>query len=228
MQEWEKNLGIIVVTYQTPLCLEICLLSIRRCVQTYDLIVVDNGKDPESAKVVSRTQNVYKYHSFNNIGFCKAVNVAVREMKANYFAILPADCIVTPFWKEHMIRALVEMPKAGIVAPMCTQTSGLQGVEVGGLHEQTFELSRIVFNGAVFKTDVFRSLGGLDEGFTNKGGNFCDDDLSRRYVIAGYKNYVVGHLIFHTMSASYLGKADLFAQDLEAGRAYYNKKWFGK
>ncbi|MBA7496977.1 hypothetical protein ES702_07586 [subsurface metagenome] len=228
MQEWERSLGIVVVTYQTPICLEICLLSIRRCVQTYDLIVVDNGSDSESANVVSRAKNVYKYLSFQNIGFCKAVNQAVKNLKSVYLAIVPADCIITPFWKEHMIKALVELPKAGIVGPMCTQTSGLQGVEGTGLHEQNFECSRIVFNGAVMKTDVFRSLGGLDEGFPNKGGNFCDDDLSRRYVIAGYKNYVVGHLIFHTTSASYLGNVDNYGKDLELGRAHYNTKWFGK
>ena len=228
MQEWERSLGIIVVTYQTPICLEICLLSIRRCVSTYDLIVVDNGNDPETANVVSRAKNVYKYHKPGNIGFCKAVNRAVKEFKTMYFAIVPADCIITPFWKETMIKGLITLPKAGIVGPMCTQTSGLQGVEVSGMQSEWIELSRIILNGAVMKTDVFRSLGGLDEGFPNKGGNFCDDDLSRRYIIAGYKNYVIGHLIFHTKSASYLGKAEIYDKDLEAGRAYYNSKWFGK
>ena len=226
MGEKEKTLGIVVVNYKTPANLAMCLLSIRQYVDNYELIIVDNGEDEASKAVIYKFPFDKKVLYEKNIGFCKAVNKAAFQMKSEYFAILPADCMVTLNWKVIMWGGITTIKKAGIVGAMCTQTSGPQGIEARGMITEPLPCQRIILNGAVMRTETFKSLGGLDESFPNKGGNFSDDDLGRRYTIAGYHNYILPVLVFHNRSASFLGDVDEYNKDLTKGRDYFTKKWF--
>lgn len=228
MNEKQNKLGIVVVNYKTPAHLAMCLTSIGQYVDNHEIIIVDNGEDEHSKKVIENTPFEKKTLFEKNIGFCKSVNKAVKNMVTEYFAVIPADCMVTLKWKATLLKAMKNIPKVGIVGPMCTQTSGPQGIEVGGMIDQPIPLQRIILNGAMMRTETFKSIGGLDERFPNKGGNFCDDDLGRRYVIAGYKNWVMPVLIFHNRSASYWGDVDAYTADIKTGREYFTHKWFKK
>lgn len=222
------KLGIVVVNYKTPANLAMCLLSIRTYVENFELIIVDNGEDQKSREVIQHAAWTESTFFEKNIGFCKAVNKGVKELEAEYFAIMPADCMVTQQWEGVMNYTIRGLPRAGIVGPMCTQASGPQGIEIGGMIKQPIEFQRVILNGAVMKKEVFIKMGGLDESFPNKGGNFCDDDIGRRYVLGGYKNYIVPVLIFHSRSASYQGDLDKYQRDINMGRDYFTKKWFKK
>ena len=226
MENKREVLGIVVVTYKTPINLKMCLISIGHYVDDYDLIIVDNGGDEQSKAAIWDCLHKRKVLYEKNIGFCKAVNKAVKQLQTEFFAVVPADCIVTLNWKVKLMNAIKTLPKAGIVATMATQTSGAQGIENNKMIQHPMECQRIILNGAVMKTETFKSLGGLDELFPNKGGNFADDDLGRRYYIAGYRNYIIPDLIFHTRSASYLGDLEAYKADLFQGRDYFTKKWF--
>ncbi|GAH71436.1 unnamed protein product, partial [marine sediment metagenome] len=50
--------------------------------------------------------------------------------------------------------------------------------------------------------------------------------LSTRFALAGYKNYIVNHLIYHMQGASYKGSNEALRRDMELGEDYYNRKWF--
>lgn len=225
MEEHEKGIGIIVVNYKTPFNLQMCVLSIGMYVENNELVVVNNGEETGSLLVIKGDKKIKKGLFEKNIGFCRGVNLGVKEVETEYIAIVPADCIITPGWKEGMIRAFTWVDKPGILGPMATQTSGMQGVEDRGMLNRIFEMPRIVLNAAVMKRKAFWEVGGMDEGFPNMGGNFSDDDLSRRFIAAGYKNYIVNHLVYHTRGASYQGDVELYKKDLEMGREYFNKKW---
>lgn len=223
-----ETLGIVVVNYKTPVNLTMCLIAISHYVDSYELMIVDNGGDAESKKLLELCESPRKVFYEKNIGFCKAVNKVMKEFHTEYFAIVPADCIVTLNWKVKLMAAIRQLPKAGIVATMCTQTSGPQSIEKNLMPQHARECQRIILNGAVLRVDTFKSLGGLDERFPNPGGNFSDDDLARRYYIAGYRNYIIPDLIFHNRSASFHGDLEKYKDDLNAGRAYYTNKWFKK
>lgn len=228
MKKEEKKIGIVVVNYKTPANLAMCLLSIRQYVDSFELTIVDNGEDEQSREVIEKTLLGQKRLYEKNIGFCKSVNKAVKNMVTEYFAVIPADAMVSLNWKVKMLEAIKNLRKAGIVGPMCTQTSGPQGIEARGMINEPLPCQRIILNGAVMRTETFKSMGGLDELFPNKGGNFCDDDLGRRYAIAGYQNYIIPVLVFHNRSASYWGDVDAYTEDIKMGREYFTKKWFKK
>lgn len=225
MNKKAERIGIVIVNYKTPIHLAMCLLSVSHFVDSYELVIVDNGEDEESKKVIEPWESKAHVYYQRNIGFCKSVNKAIKHFRSEYFAIVPADCIVTLNWKIKLLQAIKELPKAGIVACMATQTSGPQGIESAGMIPRPTECQRIILNAAMLRTETFKSLGGLDDEFPNKGGNFSDDDLARRYYIAGYKNYIIPEIVFHMRSASYQGDVAAYKQDIFLGRDYYTKKW---
>jgi len=111
------------------------------------------------------------------------------------------------------------------VSTMCTFTSGNQGIEQQGLYNVTQKVERVILNGAMMRKEDFLLVGGMDEGFPNKGGNFSDDDLAKRFVKKGFNNYILNHLIHHNTSRSYGGRNAAFLKDLQMGADYYKRKW---
>jgi GT2 family glycosyltransferase len=225
MEEQEKKIGIVVVNYKTPIHLQMCLLSIELYVNNYELVVINNSDEKGSMLVIKGGEPIKKDFYEGNAGFCKGVNAGIKELETEYISIVPADCMITPGWKEKMIKAFLEVNKPGILAPMATQSSGLQEVEAQGLFRKIIEMPRIILNGAVMKRETFWEVGGMDEGFPNLGGSFSDDDLSRRFIMAGHRNYIVDHLIFHIKGQSYHGDVEMFKKDMTLGREYFEKKW---
>lgn len=228
MNQKKEELGIVVVNYRTPANLAMCLISIKMYVDSFELVIVDNGEDEESKEVIEKFKIWKGVFYEKNIGFCKGVNKGVNELEADYFAIVPADCMVIQGWKEVMLEMAKKLPAAGIVGPMSTQCSGPQGIEARGMIGQPTPCQRIILNGAVMSKATFKHVGGLDEKFPNKGGNFSDDDLGRRYLLAGYKNYIIPALVFHNIGSSYQGRAEAMREDMLIGQKYFTQKWFKK
>lgn len=223
--EKDKKLEIVIVAYNTPLELLMCLTSVRLFTRNSKVIIVDNGNDDQMWEMVKGDKIIKTVIKEGNLGFCRGVNKGVEKVETEQFAILPADCIITEGWENRMLYQIPTLKKPGIVAPMCTQTSGYQGVERNGLMQVTQVIKRVVLNGAVMFTEDFLKVGGMDTDFPNMGGNFSDDDLSRRFYDAGYINYIVNHLIYHNQARSYGGKTEGMANDFRQGLEYYKKKW---
>lgn len=221
----EKKLDIVVVTYNTPIELAMCLASVRLFTKNSEVIVVDNGEDKDTWEYIVGDPLIKEVFRGENLGFCKGVNKGVEKVETEWFAILPADCMLTQGWENRMLHQIPTLEIPGIVAPMCTQTSGNQGVEKEGLRMITQKVKRIILNGAVMRKEDFSKVGGMDEGFPNKGGNFSDDDLARRFIKAGYNNYILNHLIFHNQARSYGGPNEEMMKDFKQGMAYYKRKW---
>lgn len=223
--EKEKKLEIVLVTYNTPTELSMCLSSVFLFTKHSRVIVVDNGDVEFFLKDLQNEKIIKTVIQEGNLGFCKGLNRGVKEVETEYFAVLPADCMLTVGWENRMLHQVPTLKNHGIVAPMCTQTSGYQGIERQGLLELTQVAKRVILNGAVMRKEDFLKVGGMDEGFPNKGGNFSDDDLSRRFFDAKYTNYIVNHLIFHNTSRSYGGQNEGLLKDFNEGKAYYSRKW---
>jgi GT2 family glycosyltransferase len=221
----KEKIDIVVLTYNTPIELSMCLNSIQLYTVNCKVIIIDNGDDNIPLVDVFGQPFIKKVISGGNLGFCIGLNRGVDEVTTEKFAVLPADCMITQGWESRMTQQFNTLKNPGIVAPMCTQTSGHQGVERGGLPGVTQRVERIILNGAVMRKEDFLKVGRMDENFPNKGGNFSDDDLSRRFYEAGYTNYVLNHLIFHCMARSYGGMTEAFQEDYNKGWWYFKKKW---
>ena len=221
----EEKLEIVVVTYNTPTELNMCLSSVFLFTKNSRVIIVDNGDDKLPLMMMQQEEIIKAVIQRGNLGFCKGVNMGVEEVETERFAILPADCMLTDGWENRMLYQIPTLKNPGIVAPMCTQTSGSQGIERQGLLGITQMVKRVILNGAVMRKEDFLKVGGMDEGFPNKGGNFSDDDLSRRFYNEKYNNYILDHVIYHNQGRSYGGRKEMFVNDMREGEAYYRRKW---
>jgi len=220
-----EKLEIVIVTYNTPLELLMCLNSVKLFTRNSRVIIVDNGTEPIGQLYALKDELIKKVMLPGNIGFCKGVNRGVAEVETEWFGILPADCMLTEGWENRMMYQVPTLENPGIVSTMCTFTSGNQGIEQKGLYNVTQKVERVILNGAVMRKKDFLLVGGMDEGFPNKGGNFSDDDLSKRYAKMGFNNYILNHVIHHNNARSYGGRNARFLKDLQMGADYFKRKW---
>lgn len=220
-----EKLEIVIVTYNTPLELLMCLNSVKIFTRNSRVIIVDNGTNQMEAVYGLKDKLIKTVILEGNLGFCKGVNRGVEEVDTEWFCILPADCMLTDGWENRMMYQVPTLENPGIVSTMCTNTSGNQGIEQEGLRNITQKVERVILNGAVMKKKDFLLVGGMDEGFPNKGGNFSDDDLAKRYVKMGFNNYILNHVIHHNNARSYGGQNEKFVKDLNMGAEYFKRKW---
>jgi len=224
-EELFKKLDIVVVSYNTPIEFIMCLSSVLLFTKNCKVIVIDNGDEEMPLEESLKKGVIKKIIREGNLGFCKGVNRGVEEVDTEWFCILPADCMLTHGWENRMMYQVPTLKNPGIVATMCTQTSGTQGIEHRGLLAVTQVVERVILNGAVMRKEDFLLVGGMDEGFPNLGGNFSDDDLAKRFVKKGFHNYILNHVIHHNQGRSYGGVNEKFIQDMKAGGEYYKRKW---
>lgn len=99
----EKELSIIIVSYNTRKITEDCLESIWRSLQgiklDYEIIVVDNNSKDGSREMLSQmvkipTNNLKVINSEKNLGFGKANNQAVIQAQGKYLLFLNTDVVV--------------------------------------------------------------------------------------------------------------------------------------
>ena len=118
------------------------------------------------------------------------------------------DVIVTPKWLEQMLEALYSSEKVGAVGPV---TNYAHGQEITVTYQNEAEMvsfasevtekfknkwsqkTKLIGFCLLFKKSVLEEVGVLDELFSP--GNYEDDDISFRILLAGYK-LLLCHNIF--------------------------------
>lgn len=92
------RLSIIIVTYNSAELIVNCLQSLYkglRGIEPSEVIVVDNNSDDETAVVVEQDfPRVQLIKSRKNVGFSRAVNVAVKKSQGDHILLLNPDMMV--------------------------------------------------------------------------------------------------------------------------------------
>ncbi len=102
--------SIIVVNWNTKALLRRCLKSIRETAGGLDLetLVVDNGsEDGSAAMVAAEFPEVRLLDRSENLGFSKAVNLALPETSGDFILLLNSDTVLGPGSLEKT-RAVME------------------------------------------------------------------------------------------------------------------------
>src|SRR5262249_48179984 len=83
-----------------------------------EIIVVDNAsQDGSSEMIQTRFSNVKLIRSEENLGFAKGNNVAIRQSKGRYIALVNPDVIVLPGCLDALADFLDQNPRVGNVGP---------------------------------------------------------------------------------------------------------------
>lgn len=125
----EKDLSIIIVSYNVRELLKDCLISIFDTVNEaavrYEIIVVDNNsKDQTAEMVAARFPRVKLIANSHNHGFAAANNQAIRHARGRYLLLLNPDTIIKPFAIEQVLNFINTTPDAGIVGCKLLNSDG--------------------------------------------------------------------------------------------------------
>lgn len=227
-------IDIIITTWNLPDYLKLCIESIKLHTKDYRIIVVNNGQDRETIKKIDKFEsisfdfgekNLIVINNPENLGYCKAINQGVNAATSEYVALVTNDIIVTPDWLEKMLQVFKDQKNVGLVGAIETHASGIQDLATIGYLKEPLKSDRIILGCALFHRETFLKMGGMDEKFPNLGGNYSDDDLSRRYFLKGFNNYIAPVIVFHFPSMSYKSGLANQLEDLRIGKKYFLEKW---
>jgi GT2 family glycosyltransferase/glycosyltransferase involved in cell wall biosynthesis/Flp pilus assembly protein TadD len=243
------HVSIIILTFNQLKYTQECIESIRKHTpEPHEIIFVDNGSNDGSVKwlrkLVDKNSNYQLIENKKNLGFSKGCNQGIKASSGEYIVLLNNDVVVTENWLDGMLKCQNIGPDIGIVGPMTNHISGPQKVPCVGysdieqLHAyaRAFRIKnrsrripnrRVVGFCMLFRKQLVEEIGFLDENFGS--GNFEDDDLCLRAVLAGYRNMIAGDVfIHHYGSQTFIGNGIDYGSSLSGNRKIFIEKWSGE
>jgi N-acetylglucosaminyl-diphospho-decaprenol L-rhamnosyltransferase len=119
------DVRIGIVSWQTAGLLERCLSHIPAALGSLDgeVVVVDNASTDSSSEVARRFAATVVSNDVN-IGYARAMNVALRDARAPFLIALNPDTMPPPGSLETLVSRLRADPGLGIVVPRLVNEDG--------------------------------------------------------------------------------------------------------
>lgn len=198
-------IDIVVPVWNRPVETRNCLVNLINYSPDARLIMVDNGSDRETEKMLQEfseglDERAFLLRNDVNQGLVKALNRGLEKGEAEFLLIVKNTSEVGPGWLEPLVTFAGERRDAGLIVPrLVLKGTGKVKEKVGN----ACEVSQGSFAAMLIRKSLYDTVGGLDEEMD--GGNWCLRDYSRKACRAGY-------LTFHVP-----GPAVLYEEDVQLG-----------
>ena len=110
-----SDLSIIIPTFYPGEIINNCIDSLP---QESDIIIVDNGDDPELENILKNKYPRIRHYKIGDIGLPKSFNFAVKKTKNENILITQPDVTFEKDTISNLISASIKYPNAGIIAPI--------------------------------------------------------------------------------------------------------------
>jgi GT2 family glycosyltransferase len=120
-------LSVIIVNFNTSELLIQTLQSLYANLPSFEteVFVVDNASTDDSCDLVSDCfPQVRLLRSAENIGFCRANNLALGQAQGEYLMLLNSDTVVKPGSVERMVEVMTSDPAIGLLGPRLENLDG--------------------------------------------------------------------------------------------------------
>lgn len=116
----EPAITVIVVNYNGGGFLRGCLASLAaQTFRDFETILVDNASSDNSLDtIVEKPERLTILRETKNHGFAGGNNLAARQARGSWIALLNPDAEAAPDWLESLMRAITERPTHRIVASL--------------------------------------------------------------------------------------------------------------
>ena len=168
----KKLISIIIPCYNDAQYIKQSVLSALN--QTYsniEVIVVDDGSNEETKKVLKKLQNqITKLITQENQGQSKARNVGIRESKGDYILVLDSDDYFEPTFCEKAIEIFKVNFNAKLVTCYGNKIHNSKAIDVfmpTGGYSKDFLFKNCATGSAIFKKTDWHIAGGYDEEMRN-------------------------------------------------------------
>ena len=114
------EISVVIVAWNAKRYLELCLNSLAEAPpkRSMEVFVVDNASSDGTAEMVETAYPWVKFIKSNeNLGFSRGNNVAIRQCRGRYIALVNPDVIVFPGCLDALADFLDENPRVGDVGP---------------------------------------------------------------------------------------------------------------
>jgi GT2 family glycosyltransferase len=125
--EPEKDLSIVIVSYNTKRLLKKCLESIFRFQKdlSFEVILVDNhSQDKSAAMAREKFPQVRMLENKRNLGFAAASNQGIRFSRGRFVLLLNPDTEFTRGGITDMIRFMESQKEVGVCGPRMKSPDG--------------------------------------------------------------------------------------------------------
>ena len=245
------KVSVLIVSYNSAEFLGPCLRALLQDTSypAFEVIVVDNASTDDSAKIAAEfsatDDRIRAVRLPTNTGFAAGNNAAARLATGEHLIFLNADAMVTPGWIGYLLRHLLLDRRIGLICPVTNFAGNEAKINIDYDDEATMRsfATRIARENrgaaidiavaplfcALMRTDLFREIGGLDEGYGI--GMFEDDDLAEAVRQRGFRVCAAEDCFVHHFgqgSFSQLASAEynrIFDENLKRYEGRWNKKW---
>ena len=194
---------------------------------SYELIVIDNGSQPEAADYARACADRAVLNP-NNRGFAPGMNQGLACAGGEYIAFCNNDSLVPPFWASRLVETARAHPRAAIVVPAITAASNPvtvraePGTDIVVLDPFSAPPAAVVY---MMRRDTMLGLGGWEEEYEIASGEDVDlcfkawvNDLD----VVFDERVLVAHVGHATAS-----KLDDWPQLWTLNRRRFLTKWMG-
>ncbi len=181
------DLTIIILTYNSSQVIKQCLESFNT--DNYQIFVIDNASSDDTISIVKKNfLSVKVIKNDQNIGFGRANNIVLRQVKTKYTLILNPDTIITDNTIINCLEVLSNNPKIALASPVIFNKQPENFINES---IDKFSYTHFIVGGVLFMNMInLDKIGFFDEQFFM----FAEDsDLSDRSISLGYKNATINN-----------------------------------
>jgi GT2 family glycosyltransferase len=208
--------SVVVPNRDGEALLERCLASLEaQTLKDFEVVVVDNGSSDGSRELVRRRfPSAILVELDDNCGFAGGSNAGAERARGAAIAFVNNDVEAEASWLEELLACLDRHPRAASVAskilrrddPQVLDGTGDemtrslkafrrgQGERDRGQYEREEQVFSASGTACLWRADVFRRLGGFDEGFH---AYYEDVDLGFRARRAGWECWYAPRAVVH-------------------------------
>ncbi|MCC7431872.1 glycosyltransferase family 2 protein [bacterium] len=112
------KLSVSIVTYNSEKTIQNCLVSLLKFSQKIEIFVVDNASEDKTVELVKKHfPGVKLLVNSKNLGFGKAQNLALRQVKGDFVLILNPDTVVKESVLDFLLNNAFAKESVGFVTP---------------------------------------------------------------------------------------------------------------
>ena len=219
----KNQLAVVILNYNGKHLLEKFLPSVIAHSSPHQIYVADNNSSDDSVEFLKTNYpTILIVKNKNNFGYAQGYNEALKEIDANYYALLNSDVEVTENWIEPIVTLMNHDPRIAACQPKILDYSNPKQFEYAGASggfidkygypfcrgrlfniveedkDQFNDTSEVFWaTGACLfvRASAFNQVGGFDE---NYFAHMEEIDLCWRLRNFGHKIYVVPQsTVFH-------------------------------